>query len=222
MNLGALSSLAEVGIGINLAFGFVSQFRDRWQASLADAVERTTSTARLAAQEIRAQGELPASKWAATCKGLFARAASLLSVVFTGLSLAAAIALIGFLYYVIDHSTAACPLLYKRSILGLAVGPVFAWLALLTLLYVFIRASLFVMALHDKRFMGVFKGLRVNIQPIDPGAGASQPPPPALLSDRPPANRTPSDHPSDRPSSDRPRSDRPPPHQPSGRPPRVD
>jgi hypothetical protein len=125
MQFGALGSLAEVGVGINLAFGIVQQFRQRLRDQLFEKVEDARLRMEVALAEANLNGdvgekleEIGASfgAWTTVWERWFMRSA-----------ICAGFVLIAFLAYMARHNGDRCDPMYTWFVLSFAVGPVLVW-----------------------------------------------------------------------------------------------
>ncbi len=180
MDLGALNGLAEVGVGINLAFGIVRQFRESLRDNFTRNANDISSRMSTALAEVGAAGQqdkLQSSRQAKISAEQFEAFSVKLSAVFTVLALVAGTLLIGFMYFAADHGEAKCGLLAKNTVTFLAVAPVIIWAAILGVVYHRVYKKILSLADHDGHALDIINALKLPIQPTDPGTGSEPPKP---------------------------------------------
>jgi len=185
MQWSALTSIAEVGIGLNLAFGAVTQFRehlrglvDRRSEAVVTLIEAELHTA-LAA--IGAEGDLSASEGMLEVTGLQRRFVNTtLSVTwFIAVAAVAAIALFVLLVVVAWPGSERCSIwILVLAVVG-AAGPVGGWAAWLGIKYVWFTRSVRSIERRHKAMLASLKEVeKIIVKPTPPNQGSSGAPPP--------------------------------------------
>jgi hypothetical protein len=175
MHLGALVALAEVGIGINLAFGVVRQFRDWSRGVMLTATTATCASMEAALAEFRAKGQSNSVRDAVEYDKWFASISSAINLVALVLAIASSFGLFWFIYYVADHAEGDCGYFCKRAVCAAAIGPVLLSSLVIFGLYGYVRWQLRKIRKRHGELVGLLKSIDLPIQPTDPGNG-SQPP----------------------------------------------
>ncbi len=177
MHLGALVALAEVGIGINLAFGVVRQFRDWSRNGLLDTTKAACASMEAAIAELRAKGQSHSVLKAVEYDKWFEAMSTLINQLASAAAMACSLALFLFIYYVADHPDADCGYLCKRTICFMAIGPVLlSWLCIASL-HGYVRFQLHRISKQHGHLIQFVKSLDLPISPTDPGGTPGSEPP---------------------------------------------
>jgi hypothetical protein len=170
MHFGALVALAEVGIGINLAFGVLKQFRDWARNALLGTTKATCASMEAAIAEFRAKGQNLSVREAVQYAETFENRTNRINQAASALAILSSLGLYGFIYYVADHADEVCDYWCKRGVCIASLGPMLlSWLAIVAL-YSYVRARLFLISKKHSQLVEFMKSLNLPIQPTDPGA----------------------------------------------------
>ena len=167
--------MAEVGIGINLAFGVVRQFRDWSRGVLLAATTATCASMEAALAEFRAKGQSNSVRDAVEYDKWFASISSAINLVALVLAMVSSFGLFWFIYYVADHADGDCGYSCKRAVCVAALGPVMLSSLAIFGFYGYVRLKLRKISKRHGELVGLLKSIDLPIQPTDPGNG-SQPP----------------------------------------------
>jgi hypothetical protein len=180
MNLGALDAIIEVGIGLNVGFGVMQQFRER----LSDHLRGVTRDCSL-----RIEGKLQAvlTQLGANPNGRvhedIVRAGKLSSGFdkfstthqhkFVWLAVLATLLLVGMLPWISICGNEECPLWKLIVVESIAVGPSLAWAGTLGLYYLVVRGGLkWIDRRNDRDSQAYEKLIMLSVHPSNPTKGS--------------------------------------------------
>jgi hypothetical protein len=177
MHLGALVALAEVGIGFNLAFTVVRQFRDWLRTELLAYTKAACGKMEAGLAEFKAKGQSLSVQQAIAYDRWFETSTARISTISGGAALVAGVALMMFLYYVADHADDLCAHMWRNIVSAGALAPiVLSWL-LIALLYAGVRVRLALVLWKHGQLLVLWKSVDLPIQPTDPDNGSNPPKP---------------------------------------------
>lgn len=167
MHLGALSSLAEVGIGVNLAFSAVGHFR-RW---LEELVQKgvTAATAKVGTALAELDGKPRSIERIEQMAPRFCTRAAAIQKTFILFAVLSAIALTGFLAYAAVHGNDPCTDWMLAPTMLLVAGPIGLWVLVLGGDYLVVRFRLWWIAFDERRSIRkVRELLGSSVRPTEP------------------------------------------------------